>query len=88
VVVVVAVENALAGASEKVDEFDDKAPLFRALRCTFALGLRPEASAPLVGDGTFDLASAFAAVCDFLRCAAGLDRWLAPVGLPRRTEHF
>ena len=29
-----------------------------------------------------------AAACDFLRCAAGFERWLAPVGFPRRTEHF
>jgi hypothetical protein len=29
-----------------------------------------------------------AAAWDFLRCAAGFERWLAPVGLPRRTEHF
>jgi hypothetical protein len=33
--------------------------------------------------------AAFAAACwDFLMWAAGFDRWLAPVGLPRRTEHF
>jgi len=33
--------------------------------------------------------AAFAACCcDFLIWAAGLDTWLAPVGLPRRTEHF
>lgn len=29
-----------------------------------------------------------AAACDFFKCAAGFERWLAPVGLPRRTEHF
>jgi hypothetical protein len=29
-----------------------------------------------------------AAACDFFKCAAGLERWLAPVGLPRLTEHF
>jgi hypothetical protein len=28
------------------------------------------------------------AACDFLRWAAGLDKWLRPAGLPRRTEHF
>jgi hypothetical protein len=26
--------------------------------------------------------------CDFFKCAAGLERWLAPVGFPRLTEHF
>lgn len=36
-----------------------------------------------------DAVAAFADACwDFLMCAAGLDKWLAPVGLPRRTEHF
>ena len=41
-------------------------------------------------DGVVALAGdAVAAFCwFFLMCAAGLDRWLAPVGLPRRTEHF
>lgn len=29
-----------------------------------------------------------AAACDFFKCAAGFERWLAPVGLPRLTEHF
>jgi hypothetical protein len=28
------------------------------------------------------------AVAAFAIWAAGLDKWLAPVGLPRRTEHF
>lgn len=29
-----------------------------------------------------------AAACDFFKWAAGFDKWLAPVGLPRLTEHF
>lgn len=90
-VVVAAVVNGFVGASEKLDELDDRVPLFFALRCRFALGRRPEGFVPLVGDSAFNLASVIAALtafCDFFRWAAGLDRWLAPVGLPRRTEHF
>jgi hypothetical protein len=88
--VVVAYE--LAGASEKFDEFDDKAPLLLALRWGFAFGAMADWFAPLIGEAAFDLAwalaAAAAALWDFFRCAAGLDKWLRPVGLPRRTEHF
>lgn len=39
----------------------------------------------LAGEAVAALA---ACCCDFLMCAAGFDKWLAPVGFPRRTEHF
>lgn len=43
------------------------------------------------GDWAAEAAAAaafWAAACDFLRWAAGFDKWLAPVGFPLRTEHF
>jgi hypothetical protein len=84
----VAVENEWAGGSEKLDEFEDRVPFFRELWCRLAPFMRPAGVAPLIGELMFDFDSLFAAACDFFKWAAGLDKWLAPVGLPRRTEHF
>ncbi len=72
--VAVAVENGWVGASEKLDEFEDKVPLVRAFWCRLVPFIRLAGFAPLMGELTADFDSLFDAACDFFKWAAGLDR--------------